>query len=100
MREASPLSTRFSQWGGHLRASFCNGTGSRDSVAYPGSANFSPATQGWTPEILWIPVQNIRLGLQYTHFTRYLGARSNYDGLGRNASNNDTLFVYLWAAYW
>ena len=41
-----------------------------------------------------------RLGLQYTHFTKYLGARSNYDGLGRNAGDNDTLFVYLWAAYW
>ncbi|WP_233888964.1 cytochrome C [Paraburkholderia flagellata] len=80
--------------------SFFNVTGSRDSVAYPGSANSSPATQGWTPEIFWIPVQNIRVGLQYTHFTKYLGARSNYDGLGRNASDNDTLFVYLWAAYW
>lgn len=80
--------------------SFFNITGSPDSAAYAGSANFSPATQGWTPEIFWIPVQNIRVGLQYTHFTKYLGARSNYDGHGRNASDNDTLFLYLWAAYW
>ncbi|CAE6804354.1 hypothetical protein R75461_05344 [Paraburkholderia nemoris] len=79
---------------------FFNVTGSTDSVAYAGSANFSPATQGWIPEIFWIPVQNIRVGLQYTHFTKYLGSRSNYDGNGRNASDNDTLFVYLWAAYW
>jgi hypothetical protein len=55
------------------------------------------ATQGWTPEIFWIPVQNIRLGLQYIHFTKYLGARSNYDGHGRNATDNDTLFLYLWS---
>lgn len=80
--------------------SFFNITGSPDSVAYAGSANFSPATQGWTPEIFWIPVQNIRVGLQYTHFTKYLGARSNYDGRGRSASANDTLFLYFWAAYW
>jgi len=79
---------------------FFNVTGSTDSVAYASSANFSPATQGWIPEIFWIPVQNIRVGLQYTHFTKYLGSRSNYDGTGRNASDNDTLFVYLWAAYW
>ncbi|MGF6545487.1 cytochrome C [Paraburkholderia youngii] len=80
--------------------SFFNVTGTADSVAYAGSANSSPATQGWMPEIFWIPVPNIRVGLQYTHFTKYLGARSNYDGHGRNASDNDTLFLYLWAAYW
>jgi hypothetical protein len=80
--------------------SFFNVTGSRDSTAYSSSASFSPATQGWTPEIFWIPVQNVRVGLQYTHFTKYLGARSNYDGQGRNASDNDTLLFYIWAAYW
>jgi hypothetical protein len=80
--------------------SFFNITGSHDSAAYAGSASRSPATQGWTPEIFWIPVQNIRIGLQYTHFSKYLGARSNYDGHGRNASDNDTLFLYVWAAYW
>ncbi|WP_258187655.1 cytochrome C [Trinickia symbiotica] len=80
--------------------SFFNVTGSRDSTAYSGSASFSPATQGWTPEIFWVPVQNIRIGLQYTHFTKYLGARTNYDGQGRNASDNDTLLLYVWAAYW
>jgi hypothetical protein len=80
--------------------SFFNITGSTDSVAYANSANFSPATQGWTPEIFWIPVQYVRVGLQYTHFTKTLGTRSNYDGNGRNARDNDTLFLYLWAASW
>ncbi|WP_321937697.1 cytochrome C [Paraburkholderia sp. J8-2] len=83
-----------------ISLSFFNTTGSPDSVAYAGSANFSPNTQGWTPEIFWIPVQYLRIGLQYTHFTKYLGASTNYDGNGRNASSNDTLFLYLWAASW
>ncbi|TDN62046.1 cytochrome C [Paraburkholderia sp. BL10I2N1] len=78
--------------------SFFNVTGSPDSVAYASSANFYPNTQGFTPEIFWIPVQYVRIGLQYTHFTKYLGAGSNYDGNGRNAKDNDTLFIYLWAA--
>ena len=30
---------------------------------------------------------------------KYNGARDNYDGLGRNAKDNNTLFLYLWAAY-
>lgn len=80
--------------------SFFNVTGSPDSVAYASSANFHPNTQGWTPEIFWIPYQYVRVGVQYTHFTKYLGSSTNYDGTGRNASANDTLFLYLWAAVW
>lgn len=80
--------------------SFFNSKGSPDSGAYAGSAKFSPNTQGWTPEIFWIPVQYLRIGLQFTHFTKYLGATTNYDGNGRNASSNDTLYFYVWAASW
>ncbi|MCP3726442.1 cytochrome C [Paraburkholderia sp. CNPSo 3272] len=80
--------------------SFFNTTGGPDSTAYAASANFHPNTQGWTPEIFWIPNQRIRVGIQYTHYTKFLGATSNYDGAGRNARDNDTLFIYLWAASW
>jgi hypothetical protein len=83
-----------------ISLSFFNTTGGTDSMAFAGGANFSPATQGWTPEIFWIPIQYLRIGVQYTHFTKFLGARSNFDGNGRNARDNNTLFVYLWAASW
>jgi len=78
--------------------SFFNTTGTADSTAYAASANFHPNSQGWTPEIFWMPDQHIRVGVQYTHFTKFLGATTNYDGNGRNARDNDTLFVYLWIA--
>jgi hypothetical protein len=58
-----------------------------------------PATSGLTYEAFWIPVQNIRLGAQYTVYNKYQGASSNYDGAGRNASDNNTLFLYAWFAY-
>ncbi|PMS35594.1 hypothetical protein B0G57_101617 [Trinickia symbiotica] len=80
--------------------SFFNVTGSADSVTYASSANIHPNTQGWMPELFWIPYQYVRIGVQYTHFTKYLGSKANYDGTGRNASDNDTLFFYLWAAIW
>jgi hypothetical protein len=83
-----------------ISLSFFNTTGSPDSSTYSASANLHPNTQGWMPEIFWIPIQYVRIGLQYTHFTRFLGATSNYDGTGRNARDNDTLFLYLWAASW
>ena len=42
---------------------------------------------------------NVRLGLQYTAFTRFNGAVSNYDGFGRNASDDNTLTAFVWAAF-
>jgi len=75
-----------------------NVTGSADTTAYSSSANNSPNTTYWTPEVFWMPMKNLRVGLQYNLFTRYLGAKTNYDGNGRNASDNNTAFLYLWMA--
>ena len=44
-------------------------------------------------------MQNLRVGAQYTAYSRFNGASRNYDGFGRDARDNDTLFLYLWAAY-
>ncbi|MDE2604603.1 MAG: cytochrome C [Burkholderiales bacterium] len=65
------------------------------------SGNFSgnPATRGTTLEAFWTPIQYMRVGVQYTAYSKYNGAATNYDGFGRNASDNNTLFFYVWAAY-
>ena len=63
-----------------------------------GSLNGSPATRGWTAEATWTPLQNARIGLQYTWFNKFNGGTNNYDGFGRNASDNNTLFLYVWGA--
>jgi hypothetical protein len=44
------------------------------------------------------PFANVRLGLQYTVYDKYNGASSNWDGAGRNASDNNTLYFFIWAA--
>jgi hypothetical protein len=49
--------------------------------------------------VFWTPIQNVRVGLQYYKFTQYNGASTNYDGNGANASDNNTLFFYVWGAY-
>ena len=83
--------------------------GTRDATLYSGfSANGSPDTAGtilqvdWTPwgkEQSWArPFANVRVGLQYTIYDKFDGASSNYDGNGRNASDNNTLFLFVWAA--
>ena len=43
--------------------------------------------------------QNVRLMLQYTGYTKFDGASTNYDGNGRNARDNDTLFFNVWVAF-
>lgn len=97
--------------------SYFSTTGSSDTTAFPGSqddgtgtgtmiptpiggsALNNPDTRGWIPELFYTPVQNVRVGLQYFKFDRFNGAATNYDGAGRNAKDNNTLFLYVWAAY-
>jgi hypothetical protein len=41
---------------------------------------------------------NIRLGVQYTGYLRFNGGSSNYDGSGRSASQNNSVFLFYWMA--
>jgi len=74
-------------------------SGSADTTAYAASSSLVPDSEVWTTEFFWLARQNVRLGLQFNLFSRYLGASSNYDGAGRNASDNNNAYVYLWAAF-
>ena len=79
--------------------SYFSTTGTADSTAYQAtSANFSPDTQGWTPEIFYTPVQNIRIGLQYYAYQKFDGASTSYNG-SNNAKDNNNAFLYVWGAY-
>jgi hypothetical protein len=69
------------------------------SARVGGSLSGNPATSGITYEAFWIPTQNIRVGAQYTAYNKFNGASDNYDGFGRNAKDNNTLFGYIWFAY-
>ncbi len=69
------------------------------STRVGGNLAGNPATRGWTVETFWIPLQNLRVGAQFTAYNRFNGAAQNYDGFGRNARDNNSLFLYTWAAY-
>lgn len=91
-----------------------NVSGSKDQSLYntgeadAGSIKASPDSRGyilqadWTPwgkEDSWgAPWANMRVGLQYTGYTKFNGASNNYDGLGRDASDNNTLYSFIWFA--
>ena len=96
------------KYGGTL--AYFSTTGSVDPLLYPGpadegdpgvitSASGSPDTKGWIAEADYLPWLNVKLSLQYTHFTRFNGGGSNYDGVGRNASDNDSTYALLWVVF-
>ncbi len=64
-----------------------------------GSANGKPTTQGAIFEINYLPWLNTKIGVQYTVYSKFNGRSNNYDGFGRNASDNNLLYVYLWTAF-
>ena len=91
-------------WGATLDL-FAN-DGSRDLTLY--GNNGSPNTRGGTVELDWNPFgqstsweepwANVRVGLQYTFYTRFSGLVHNVDGAGRSASDNNTTYAYIWLA--
>ena len=80
-------------------------TGTTDEVLYAeeaalGSRTGSPNTSGLTGEINYNAWQNVRVGLQYVAYNKFNGASTAYDlSGGRTASDNNTLYLYLWLAF-
>jgi hypothetical protein len=74
-----------------------------------GSANGKPDSNAFIIEADWVPfgkeqswgrpLANLKIGIQYTLYTRFNGGGRNYDGFGRNAGDNNTLFIYAWLAF-
>jgi len=89
-------------------------SGGRDLTLYgaaplSGSNNGSPDTRGYTLQFECVPLGkmqswgrpwvNLRVGVQYTGYLRFNGGTSNYDGFGRSASQNNSLFLFSWMAF-
>ena len=69
-----------------------------DSIYFGTPIGNSNSSWG-TAEVDYLPWLNVKLGLKYTAFVKFNGASSNYDGAGRNASDNNMLYGFLWLAF-
>ena len=81
-------------------------SGSTDATLYApgslsGSASGKPDSQGTILEYSHTPWLNTRIGAQYVMYNKFNGGSTSYDETsgGRNASHNNSLYVYLWFAY-
>jgi hypothetical protein len=82
--------------------------GTADAALY-GTFTGSPNSAGWITEIAYLPFMrggpsfwpwlNARIGLQYTLFNKFDGATTNFNGMSRNAHNNNTIFAYAWIMF-
>jgi hypothetical protein len=83
--------------------------GSRDSVLY-GTRTGTPGSNGWIFQLNWLPLNklggpkfwpasNVKFSLQYTLYSQFDGASRNYDGTGRDAADNDTIYLEAWLVF-
>ncbi|HYW03355.1 MAG TPA: cytochrome C [Gammaproteobacteria bacterium] len=70
--------------------------GNSNPALYSSSRTFSPDSSGFIAQWTWLPDYNVQLMAQYIHYNKFDGASSNYDGSGRSASDNDTLYLTAW----
>ena len=85
--------------------------GTTDALRYvaspvDGSRTGSPDSNAYVLDLAWVPFgksgsyrapyYNVRVDLMYTGYTQFNGASSNYDGAGRDASDNNTLLLNFW----
>ena len=74
-----------------------------------GSANGKPDSNAFIFEVDYVPFGkadswagpwvNLKLGAQYTVYTKFNGGNVNYDGNGRRASDNNTLYLFSWLIF-
>jgi hypothetical protein len=98
-----------------ITLSLFNIAGSRDPKLYApapvsGSRTGSPNTLGgfvqlnalpfaqWL-NLKWPALPMTQLALQYTFYGKFNGAGANYDGSGRQASDNNTLYLLVWSPW-
>lgn len=92
-----------------LSAQLFDTWGSRDDLLYADSRIHRPDSSGVTLQLDATPYGggnsplgprfNLRVGLQYTAYFKFDGAGTNFDELGRNASDNNTLRLFAWVYY-
>ena len=115
------LSYYYNKWYG-ISVGYQKTSGSVDSLLYApydiahpdnpavsavnANANGSPETEAYIAELNWLfsstdaqSFRKRRLVLQYTAYSKFNGAGSNYNGSGRDAKDNNTLYLLAWLMY-
>jgi len=69
-------------------------TGSADMNV--GSVNNLPNSSGYIFQLEYLPWLNTKFSIQYVLYNKFNGGVQNFDGMGRNASNNNAIYLLAW----
>jgi hypothetical protein len=88
--------------GGNL--AYFSTTGNMDTGLYApggvtGSLTGSPDSRGFIVQADYVWRDQYKFALQYTIYDKFNGAVTNYDGSGRNASDNNTFYLLAWLMF-
>jgi hypothetical protein len=64
-----------------------------------GSFNGKPDSNGLIAQFDYVPWLNTKFSIQYVAYNKFNGGTTNYDGSGRNASDNNTVYIDSWIAF-
>jgi len=71
-------------------------TGVANTTGWIGEVDYMPFNHGGPSFWPWL---NVKLGVQYIYYDKFAGGVNNFDGAGRNAHDNNTLFFFAWMAF-
>ena len=77
---------------------YFNNAGSADIANFPNGQN-KPNSSGFIFQIEYLPWYNTKFAAQYVSYQKFNGSSSNYDGMGRNAANNNTIYLLAWLSF-
>ena len=85
-------------------AGYFSTTGDTDMLLYStdpvdGSRTGSPDSRGFILEADWVFNETYKFSAQYTVYDKFNGSDKNYDGFGRDASDNNTLYILAWLMF-
>ena len=81
----------FNTWGDSDPGMYTTTPGAVDN-----SSNGNPDSAAFLAEVDYLPWQNTKFSLQYTAYTKFNGSENNYNGDGRDASDNNSLYFNTW----
>ena len=73
---------------------YASTSGNADATRY--GTTLAPDSSYGIAELDYLPITQVKFSLQYTMYDKFNGAKTNYDGNGRNAADNNTVYLVGW----
>jgi hypothetical protein len=74
-----------------------NGLYTPESVS--GNRTGIPNSNGFIAQLDFMPWFNTQFSLQYVFYNKFNGAKTDYDNFGRNATDNNTIYLLVWVNF-